>query len=548
MKNSTVRANILLTNKQGGLFMKKFLRNLFSGYFIVLIILLLELAIFIFIQFFLEDTVAFILGKAEEDVKLTVILVYLLLRIVVFFVAFFIFFRIVNKPEDPEFKIPWIVGMLLLPFFTSVVFLIFGNHGLNKRDKLIIGATVNAYRSYFKLNKKEIAQVGEELDRAYGTFKYVKNVTKLGAHKGNRVTYYKDGETFFPELIESLKLAEEFIFMEFFIISDGKEWDAVKEILIQKAKEGVDVRIVYDDMGCSGTISPKTPRILKQYGIKCYKFHPFRPILSGVYNNRDHRKIVIIDHKMAFTGGMNLADEYANEIKRFGYWKDTMVKIEGSAINNLLVIFLQNFNLCAGWVSNFNKYLDYEYETYDDEGYVMPFGDGPGGIDNALIGEQTYINILNYAKEKVYISTPYLIPTYSLLDALRNAALRGVEVNLIVPGIPDKKLAYWMAKSNFRFLLEAGVNIYTYTPGFNHMKTVIADNELAFVGTINFDFRSLVHHFECGAVLYKCNCMNEITEDFEQMIKVSKKVPQNYRFRGIKKSICSVLKIISALF
>ena len=531
--------------------MKKFFRNLFSGYFVVLIILLIELAAFIFIQFFLEDTIAFILGTAAKDnkeVEAIVLLIYILLRIIVFVVSLIIFFKIVNKPEDPEFKIPWIVGMLLLPFFTSVIFLIFGNHGLNKRDKLIIGATVNAYRSYFKLSQNEKSQVGEDLDRAYGTFKYVKSVTKLGAHKGNRVTYYKTGEEFFPELIESLKQAEEFIFMEFFIITDGKEWNAVKEILIQKAQEGVDIRIVYDDMGCSGTISPRTPKILKQYGIQCYKFHPFRPILSGVYNNRDHRKIVIIDHKMAFTGGMNLADEYANEIKRFGYWKDTMIKIEGSAINNLLVIFLQNFNLCSGWVSNFNKYLDYDYPEYDDEGYVMPFGDGPGGIDNALIGEQTYINILNYAKEKVYISTPYLIPTYSLLDAMRNAALRGVEVNLIVPGIPDKRLAYWMARSNFKFLLDAGVNIYTYTPGFNHMKTVIADNELGFVGTINFDFRSLVHHFECGAVLYKCKCMDEITNDFEEMLSKSKKIPKNYRFRGIKKSICSVLKIISALF
>ena len=528
--------------------MKKFFRNLFSGYFIVLIVLLLELAVFIFIQFFLDDFLIVVLGTANEDVQVLISLIYLLLRLIVFIVAVLIFFRIVNKPEDPEFKIPWIVGMLLLPFFTSVIFLIFGNHGLNKRDRIIVGATVNAYNSHFKLTEQERDQVGEDLDRAYGTFKYIKSVTKVGAHQNNRVKYYKNGESFFPDLIEGLKQAEQFIFMEFFIITDGKEWDAVREILIEKAQQGVDVRLVYDDMGCSGTISPKTPKILKEYGIMCYKFHPFRPILSGVYNNRDHRKIVVIDHKMAFTGGMNLADEYANEIQRFGYWKDTMVKIEGSAINNLIVIFLQNFNLCAGWVSNYNKYLNYEYEKYDDEGYVMPFGDGPGGIDNALIGEQTYINILNYAKEKVYISTPYLIPTYSLLDALRNTALRGVEVNLIVPGIPDKKLVYWMAKSNFRFLLDAGVNIYTYTPGFNHMKTAIADNELAFVGTINFDFRSLVHHFECGTILYKCKCMDEITADFEEMIAQSKKVPKNYRFRGIKKSICSVLKIISALF
>ena len=245
---------------------------------------------------------------------------------------------------------------------------------------------------------------------------------------------------------------------------------------------------------------------------------------------------------------MNLADEYANDIKRFGYWKDTMIKIEGSAINNLMVTFLQNLNLAVGHVSDYDKWLNHEYEKYDDEGFVIPFGDGPGGIDDALIGEQTYINILNYAKKRVDISTPYLIPTYSLIDALRNAAQRGVEVNLIVPGIPDKKLAYWLAQSNFRFLLDAGVNIYTYTPGFNHMKSAIADNELAFVGTINFDFRSLVHHFECGAVLYKCKCMNEITADFEEMLAQSTKVPANFRLRGFKKSICNVFKIISALF
>ena len=251
---------------------------------------------------------------------------------------------------------------------------------------------------------------------------------------------------------------------------------------------------------------------------------------------------------MAYTGGMNLADEYANDEKRFGYWKDTMIKVEGSAINNLITIFLQNLNLAVGHVSDYNKWLTYDYEKYDDEGFIMPFGDGPGDIDGALIGEQTYINILNYAKKEVYISTPYLIPTYSLLDALRNAALRGVQVHLIVPGIPDKKVAYWMAKSNFRYLLDAGVNIYTYTPGFNHMKSAIADNELGFVGTINFDFRSLVHHFECGALLYKCKVMDEITEDFKQMVSVSKKIHPLYHLKGIRKSICSVLKIISALF
>lgn len=530
--------------------MKKFLRNLFSGYFLIILVLLLELAVVIVFQFFSDDIIAAILNvpeMSETTRGLIFLLVYFLIRLIVFVVAIIIFFKIVNKPEDPEFKIPWIVGMLLLPFFCSVLFLIFGNHGLRKKDRIIMKATRTAYHSHFEKNQKETKIIKEDLGNAFGAFKYINSVTKLGAHTNNRVTYYKNGEEFFPAFIEDLKKAKQFIFMEFFIISDGKEWDAVKEILIQKAKEGVDVRIIYDDMGCGGTISPHTPRELAGFGIHCFKFHPFRPILSGVYNNRDHRKIVVIDHQMAFTGGMNLADEYANEIERFGYWKDTMVKVEGSAIDNLIVIFLQNYNLCGEFVSDYHKYLSYEYPKFKDEGYVMPFGDGPGDYDEALIGEQTYINILNYAQKTVYISTPYLVPTYGLLDALRNASLRGVDVHLIVPGIPDKKIVYAMAKSNFKFLLDAGVHIHIYKPGFNHMKSAIADGELAFVGTINFDFRSLVHHFECGSLLYKCNCMSEIVDDFKQMISVSDEVPKNFKFKGFSKSLCSLLKIISAL-
>ena len=528
--------------------MKKFLRNFFGGYFLVLLLLLLELGIVIVFQFFADDIIVAIFGNANEDVQVFVILAYLLIRLIVFIIALIIFFKIVNKPEDPEFKIPWLVGMLLLPFFFSVLFIIFGNHGLRKKDRIIIDATRAGYNSHFLLNEQTMREYEDELGHAVGTFNYIHNVTKLGVHKNNRVTYYKSGEEFFPAFIEGLKQAKEFIFIEFFIITDGKEWSDVLEVLKQKAAEGVEVRIIYDDMGCSGTISPRTPKILRKFGIKAHKFHPFRPILSGVYNNRDHRKIVVIDHQMAFTGGINLADEYANLITRFGYWKDTMVKIEGSAINNLIVTFLQNYNLCVEKVSDYNRYLTFDYPKYEDEGFVMPFGDGPGGIDDALIGEQTYINILNYAKKEVFISTPYLVPTYGLLDALRNAALRGVKVHLIVPGIPDKKIVYYMAQSNFKYLMDAGVNIYTYTPGFNHMKSALADDELAFVGTINFDFRSLVHHFECGTILYKTNCIKDIGDDFREMINASQKVPVDFKMKRGRKSLCSLLKIISPLF
>ena len=224
-----------------------------------------------------------------------------------------------------------------------------------------------------------------------------------------------------------------------------------------------------------------------------------------------------------------------------------MVKIEGSAINNLLVTFLQNYNLCILNVSDYNRYISYDYPEYEEEGFVMPFGDGPGGIDDALIGEQTYINMLNYAKDSVYISTPYLIPTYPLLDALRNAALRGVKVHLILPGIPDKKIVYLVAKSHFRFLLEAGVKIYIYKPGFNHMKTMVADDELAFVGTINFDFRSLVHHFECGTILYKNPCIKDIREDFDEMLTKCEVVPEDFKLDLFKRMFCSIAKLISTL-
>ena len=527
--------------------MKKFFRNLFSGYFLVILLLLIELGAVVVIQFFLDDIIIAITGRYDTDTIVWIGVGYILFRLAVFIVAFIIFFKIINKQEDPEFKIPWIVGMLLLPLLFSVLFLIFGNHGLRKRDRVLISANRKAYDEYCRISSRRQERYKRELERAAGAFNYINSTAGLFATKHNVVKYYKNGEVFFPDLLEGLEQAKQFIFIEFFIISDGKEWTAVQEILKRKAKEGVEIKIIYDDMGCGGTISSKTPRILKQFGIECLKFHPFRPILSGVYNNRDHRKIVIIDHQMAFTGGINLADEYANEIKRFGYWKDTMVRIQGPGIDNLITVFLQNFSLASHKVAEYEKYLEYEYPWCEEEGFVLPFGDGPGDIDSALVGEQTYINILNYAQNEVFISTPYLVPTYGLLDALRNAALRGVQVHLILPGIPDKRIVYMVAKSHFRFLLDAGVNIYTYTPGFNHMKTILADDELSLVGTINFDFRSLVHHFECAALLYKTECLKDIKQDFLEMLSVCKQVPQDFKQNWFTRRLCALLRIIYPL-
>lgn len=531
--------------------MKKFKRLFTSGFIFTTTFLLVEVLIVIFFELGIDTYIfAGILKNNPNSARILLVInqVFLAIRILAYVLSVIIFFRIINKYEDPEFKIPWLVFIFVFPVAAVTFFLIFKNHGLPRKETKYIKGFINELEPYYQSNKENFSKIENELGRARGAFNYLLNTARVGAFKNNRVTYYPVGDKFFPDLIEGLKKAKKFIFIEFFIITDGKLWDEVKDVLIQKAREGVEIKIVYDDLGCNGTISSKTPKRLAKYGIKCFKFHPLRPILSGVYNNRDHRKIVVIDHQMAFTGGNNLADEYANIITRFGHWKDTMVKIEGTAISNLITTFLENYDIASKEITKLSPYLDFEYPYFEDEGFVMPFGDGPGFYTNEhLIGEQNYINILNYATKKVYISSPYLIPTYGLMDALRNAALRGVEVHLIVPGIPDKKLVYKIAKSHFKVLLKAGVHIYTYTPGFNHMKTALADDELAFVGTINLDFRSLVHHFECGTLLYKNPCIKQISDDFVDMINKSEVVPANFKLRLFTRSICGLIKIITPL-
>ena len=522
--------------------MKKLRRNFMSGLYLFVLLMIIEVLLLILVQFFLDNILQAIGAEFEW-----IYLIWTVIRLVESIFVIVLYHKILNRAEDPEFKIAWLIFLLIIPLFTAFVYIVFGNHGISKKEERVMELSRATYVPYQKALHKANKDKETNLGRGLGAFNYIRNTTGMGFHSHNHIEYYKNGESFFPAFIDALKEAKEFVFIEFFIISDGKEWTAVKDILIEKAKQGVEVRLVYDDLGCAGTISPRTPRKLNKFGIKCFKFHKFKPFLHRSYNNRTHRKIVIVDHKYAFTGGINLADEYANEIMRFGYWKDTMIRIEGSAISNLITTFLQDYDLCAKTPSDYNKYLDYEYPQFDDEGFISPFGDGPGGIDNALVGEQNYINILNYAQKRVDISTPYLVCTYKLLDALRNAALRGVEVNLILPGVPDKKLVYKFAKSNFPFLLEAGVNVYLYTPGFNHMKSALADEELGFVGTINFDFRSLVHHFECGATLYKVPCLKEIHEDFEEMIKVSQKVPTDFKLGLWSRFVCAILKLFFPL-
>ena len=525
--------------------MKKFLRKLFSPTTFIVRILLFELAL-IGIGWVVLDTS---LESAFPENSIWSTLIYLGIRFLIWLVEVLVFFRIINKYENPEYKVTWLAFMAVFPMTTVIMYLIFGHPGLKRRDRKIIEPTNKIQEQLFALNEEEIDDFRNNVPLEYrNVFKYLRRVTRLSTSKDNKTTYYKNGEQFFPDFIKCLKEAKEFIFMEFFIIGEGKEWNQIDAILKEKAQQGVEVRLIYDDIGSFGLLPSNYPKRLKKYGIKCYKFNKFKPLISGVYNNRTHRKIAVIDHKYGFTGGMNLADEYANDIVRFGYWKDTMVRVEGRAIANLIATFLQNYDLCTHKISDYAHYVNFDYEKHDGGGYLFAFGDGPGkfGGDEA-VGEQNYLNLINVAKRSIWISTPYLIPPYRLMEALRNAAKRGVEVNLFVPGIPDKKVVYWMAKCDFHVLTEAGVNIYIYTPGFNHEKECLVDDVLAFVGTINFDFRSLTHHFECGINIYNDPCLKEIKEDFLEMQMQSKLVEKTYKVNIFQRIIVSIFKLFRTL-
>lgn len=523
--------------------MKKFIRKLFNRTMGVVLLLLIEFAVLVAAIYFgtefgnegsyFYEHYPNLRWIAIVDDLLIIIL--LIMQIIMFFVVLY-------KQMDAEFKIPWILILLLIPVIGSLIYLIFGKKNLKKKDARLLAASDGLGAKYFQ-NDPDPKVLGDY----HKTFDYINNNSVLCPHEHNRVTYFKNGESFFPVMIEDLKKAKEFIFIEFFIIGDGNEYGQVREILHQKAKEGVDVRVIFDDLGSVGVLPGNEVKNLRKAGVKAYKYNRFKPIVSGIYNNRDHRKICVIDHKYGYTGGMNLADEYANIDSPFGYWKDTMIKIEGSAINNLIQLFLTNFDLCSRKTSNHGQFLDYKYEEFKDKGVVYPFGHGPSPYFKERVGEETLINIINSAQKSLYISSPYFIPSESLLYSIRRAALNGVDTYLFLPGIPDKKLVYHVAETYFRTLLVAGVKIMTYRPGFNHMKTILADEKLAFVGTINCDYRSLVHHFECGAVLYDTPCCEDIKKDFDEMIVESEAVPQTFQMGRFMVFICALIRPFVAL-
>ncbi len=434
--------------------------------------------------------------------------------------------HLINRKQTPEFTVAWMFLLLVIPLFGTVLYLLFANPRLTPwQAKRLSGARE---RSEPYIRREQAAEVPEIADGYEGIAHYLTSQTRLPPYKGNRTAYFASGEEFFADLKRELARAEKFIFLEYFIIAPGKMWDEIHEILLDRVRAGVEVRVMYDDMGTLGKLRSSYAKKLRREGIDACKFNPCRPLVSGVYNNRDHRKITVIDGRVGYTGGLNLADEYINEIHPFGHWKDTAVKIEGSAVRGLTLMFLQLFDGTAKRLSDFSRYLDTEAEVFDEAGFVQPFYDSPRPLDSDQIGENVFLNMAGAAKKFLYVSTPYLIPDYNLLTAIANAAKRGVDVRLITPHIPDKKTVFRITRSNYAYLMRAGVRIYEYTPGFIHAKGWVADGEAAFVGTVNLDYRSLVHHFECGVMLYGTPSIADICADFEKTFAASQEMtPEN---------------------
>ena len=352
--------------------------------------------------------------------------------------------------------------------------------------------------------------------------KYLGHTGCFPVYDKTQVTYFPLGEKKFEAMLRELEKAEKYIFMEYFIVEEGYMWGRILDVLTRKAKEGVEVRVIYDGMCEMSTLPAGYSKLLEAQGIHAKAFSPIVPIVSSHYNYRDHRKILVIDGKVAFNGGVNLADEYINRKERFGHWKDTAVMLRGPAARSFALMFLQMWNMKPD-TDDYEEWLSLPaFEAGDAKGYVMPYSDCP--LDKYKAGEAVYMDILNRATDYVHIMSPYLILDGELETALCFAAQRGVDVKLILPGIPDKKVAYALAKTHYKVLHEAGVKIYEYTPGFVHAKVFVSDDIKAVVGTINLDYRSLYHHFECATYMYKTDCIADIEKDFQETLAKCRQV------------------------
>ena len=465
------------------------------------------------------------------QITLTLMLVqatgkYRLISIFLNVISIVVVLYIMNRRDKLDYKVTWIITILTFPLFGGILYLLFRLQSSVERIQ----------RKYIKYNPQAhsiLQQDAEIIDdlQSYdeGTYlqsSYLLRTAGFPVYKNTCVKYLSSGEEYFDALKKELELAEKFIFLEYFIIDKGIMWDSILEILLRKSEEGVDVRVIYDDMGCMFSLPDKYYKKLEATGIKCLAFNPFRPFWTTLQNNRDHRKIVVVDGKTAFTGGINIADEYINKKERFGHWRDSGVIVKGDAAFGFCVMFLNMWDSITSSEEDFSKFKFEKSNVENYTGYIQPYCDTP--VDDENIGEQVFLQIINNSRRYMYISTPYLIIDESIMTALCLAAKSGVDVRIITPFIPDKKLVHLVTRSYYPQLIHSGVKIYEYKPGFIHSKLFISDDKIVVTGTANLDFRSLYLHFECGVRLYGCDCIKHMKEDYFDIIEKSEEITEEF--------------------
>lgn len=421
---------------------------------------------------------------------------------------------VINRSINPAYKLAWTVLIFVFPMFGGLMYILYGNQKPGRKLQRKIDSITEKNQTLLQQEEAIITKIKQTDLRAYGQMNYILKQAKYPVFSNTQTKYYNSGESNFPDILEALRNAKHFIFLEYFIIGEGKMWNQMLDIMKEKAKQGLDVRVLYDDFGCVTLLPYKYDKILEQYHIKCEVFNPIVPFVSAVMNNRDHRKILVVDGYIGFTGGINLADEYINEIDRFGYWKDAGIRLMGEGVWSLTHMFLTMWNALRTTDQDFNLFRPKTNMTipFQKDGFVQPYQDSP--LDTETVGENVYLNMINHAHDYIYIYTPYLITDNEVMAALCLASKRGVDVRIMTPGIPDKKLVFLVTQSYYDQLVEAGVRVYQFDPGFVHSKCFVCDDTIATVGTINLDFRSLYLHFECGVFLYQCSAIQSIKADF----------------------------------
>ncbi|MCP9057370.1 cardiolipin synthase [Streptococcus infantis] len=440
----------------------------------------------------------------------------------VFLVSVATVIAIVNRSMSPESKVTWLI-VTFVPVFGPLLYLMFGERRLSKKELKQL-QELNSI-AFHENNGRQLHLQLQETDKsAYGIINALLHMdSNAEVYDQTDSQFFASGEEMWQQMLKDLKRAEKFIFLEYYIVEEGLMWDSMLEILEEKAAQGVEVKMLYDDIGCMVTLPGDYTVYLRSKGIDAHKFNKVIPRMTVAYNNRDHRKILVIDGQISYTGGINLADEYINHIERFGHWKDSGIRIDGPATQAFTRLFLMNWYINRGEISDFDQY-HLENQTRSGSGLCIPYGSGPKPIYQMKVGKIVYQKLINQAEDFVYITTPYLIIDYDLTEDIKNAAMRGVDVRIVTPHIPDKKLIQLVTRGAYPDLLSAGVRIFEYTPGFIHSKQMIVDDRFAAVGTINLDYRSLVHHYENAVLLYKTESIADIRKDFEEIFEQSQEI------------------------